>query len=75
MRKYSYRLQITIKNYTYISNITHGFYNGFFSEFQPAYMGMDADGMDYPNGSELGEIFAALESLKQELQVSIGYTI
>ena len=32
---------------------------------------MDADGMDYPNGSELGEIFAALESLKQELQVSI----
>ena len=34
-------------------------------------MGMDADGMDYPNGSELGEIFAALESLKQELQVSI----
>merc|ERR1719191_1970018 len=30
---------------------------------------MDADGMDYPNGSELGEIFAALESLKQELQM------
>ena len=45
------------------------------SDFQPAYMGMDADGMDYPNGSELGEIFAALESLKQELQVSIGYKV
>merc|ERR1711931_124750 len=39
------------------------------ADFQPAYMGMDADGMDYPNGSELGEIFAALESLKQELQM------
>ena len=47
------------------------FYKRAFSDFQPAYMGMDADGMDYPNGSELGEIFAALESLKQELQVSI----
>merc|ERR1719383_1588696 len=39
------------------------------ADFQPAHMGMDADGMDYPNGSELGEIFAALESLKQELQM------
>ena len=32
-------------------------------------MGMDSGDMEYPNGSELGEIFAALESLKQELQV------
>ena len=31
---------------------------------------MDAAELDYPNGSELGEIFAALESLKQELQVT-----
>ena len=69
MRKYSYSLQIIMKNY---SNDT---YNDCFSDFQPAYMGMDADGMDYPNGSELGEIFAALESLKQELQVSKGFTI
>ena len=61
-----------MKIYPYIS--IH-YCNGFFSDFQPAYMGMDADGMDYPNGSELGEIFAALESLKQELQVSKGFTI
>ena len=38
-------------------------------QFDPAYMGMDSGDMEYPNGSELGEIFAALESLKQELQV------
>jgi collagen type V/XI/XXIV/XXVII alpha len=30
---------------------------------------MDSAELDYPNGSELGEIFAALESLKQELQM------
>merc|ERR1739838_718345 len=30
---------------------------------------MDSGDMEYPNGSELGEIFAALESLKQELQM------
>ena len=70
MRKYSCNLKITIENYSY-----DHLYNGSFSDFQPAYMGMDADGMDYPNGSELGEIFAALESLKQELQVSIGYKV
>ena len=40
-----------------------------FRQFSPAYMGMDSGDMEYPNGSELGEIFAALESLKQELQV------
>lgn len=38
-------------------------------QFSPAYMGMDSGDMEYPNGSELGEIFAALESLKQELQM------
>ena len=40
-----------------------------FSDFTPDYLNMDAAELDYPNGSELGEIFAALESLKQELQV------
>lgn len=68
MRKFSCSLQNIIKK------LFEQLHNDFFSDFQPAYMGMDADGMDYPNGSELGEIFAALESLKQELQVSIGYT-
>jgi len=39
-------------------------------DFNPAYMGIDVNGIDYnPTGSELGEIFAALESLKQELQM------
>ena len=38
-------------------------------------MGMDSGDMEYPNGSELGEIFAALESLKQELQVDNRYII
>ena len=40
-----------------------------FSDFTPDYLNMDSAELDYPNGSELGEIFAALESLKQELQV------
>merc|ERR1712130_1042399 len=40
------------------------------ADFDPEYMGLDVNGMDYnPSGSELGEIFAALESLKQELQM------
>jgi collagen type V/XI/XXIV/XXVII alpha len=40
------------------------------ADFDPEYMGLDVNGIDYnPSGSELGEIFAALESLKQELQM------
>lgn len=41
------------------------------TDFDPAYMLTDVNGInDYnPSGSELGEIFAALESLKQELQM------
>merc|ERR1719402_997826 len=40
------------------------------ADFDPEYIGLDVNGIDYnPSGSELGEIFAALESLKQELQM------